>query len=103
MMSHITTMGAGIDLSALLAALDRIEAVRQAAWIEGYRHGRADGIETGRREAEIDIAECWAQLSRRIRAAAERVTGPIREPRTLPQHDDSIWFSSQEWADLTHV
>lgn len=75
-----------------VTALDARPA--QPATVPGY----AEGFAAGYRAAEADVAEAWAVLARRIRSDASRVRGPIPEPRTRPQHDDSIWFTAAELA-----
>lgn len=62
---------------------------------DAYLAGREDGYAA----AEADMATHWAALGRRIRADAERISGPIPQPVARPQSDDSIWFTAAEWAN----
>ena len=76
---------------------DRSAALAEAAKRErdAYLAGRADGY----REAEADMAAHWGTLARSIQRRADRIRGPIPEPRVRDQHDDSIWFTAEEWAN----
>jgi hypothetical protein len=66
--------------------------------LDDYDCGYADGVEEGRRRAEAEIAQSWAELARSIRRDAERLRGPVPEPQRREQHDDSIWFTPAERA-----
>lgn len=80
-----------------MTALDeRSTALAEAAKRErdAYLDGRADGY----LEAQAEMAAQWAVLARRIRGRADRIRGPIPEPVTQAQADDSIWFTADEWA-----
>lgn len=66
---------------------------------DAYLDGRADGY----REAELDMAEAWGALTRRIRADASRIRRSIPEPVDRPQPDDEMWFTADEWASWAGV
>lgn len=67
------------------------------AFAYGVEYGDAQGAE--RVDRAVDA--WWARLSRGIRRTADRLSGPVPEPRDRPRHDDSIWFTPEEWRRLT--
>ena len=81
-----------LDERRTAAASTDLERACREAFLTGYVLGHRHGIE----DAEAHMAESWAVLARRIRQSADRLTGPVPEPATRPQPDDSIWFTRAE-------
>src|SRR5579872_1085105 len=93
----------GWSVAFLILFIEALEAV--AKWREdfAYAAGFADGRNAGEAEAETDMAQHWAALSKSVRADADRLKRPVREPvaRSNDSPDDSIWFTPDEWERLT--